>query len=208
MRTNYVLIDFESLQPEGLELLAAGPFQVMVFVGAQQHRIPFAFAQGMQRLGTKAEYIKIAGTGPNALDFHIAFHIGRLSERQSDAFFHVISHDTGFDPLIAHLKARGVFSARWEAITDIPHVRAGQCQSTDERLALVLARLTHTKASRPRRRKTLATTINSLFQNRLDASDLQALLDAMVANQYITFNGDAVVYGSFAPVDAPVTAIQ
>lgn len=207
MRMNYVLIDFESLQPEGLELLAAGQFQLMVFVGAQQHRIPFAFAQGMQRLGTRAEYVKIAGTGPNALDFHIAFHIGRISERQSEAFFHVISHDTGFDPLIAHLKTRGIFSARWEAITDIPQVRAGLCQSTDERLGLVLARLTHAKGSRPRRRKTLTTTINSLFQNRLDAADLQALLDAMVARQYIAFDGDAVVYG-VTRADAPVPALQ
>lgn len=141
MRPNHVLIDFESLRPDGLDLLAAEHFRVMVFVGAQQHRIPFAFVQAMQRLGARGEYIKLSGSGPNALDFHIAFHMGRLSQLQPDAFFHVISHDTGFDPLIAHLKERGLFAGRWAAITDIPHVRAGLCTTVDERLAVVLAPL-------------------------------------------------------------------
>lgn len=208
MRPNYVLIDFESLQPQGLELLANGGFHVLVFVGAQQHRIPFAFAQAMQRLGAQAEYIKIAGAGPNALDFHIAFHMGRLSEQHADAFFHVISHDTGFDPLLVHLKSRGIFSARWESIEDIPHVRAAQCQTHDERLALVLTRLTHAKASLPRKRKTLISTIDSLFQKRLAADDLQSLVDALVESKLVAFDGDAVAYTGLASQDGTSAPLQ
>ena len=37
MATNYVLIDFENVQPKNLELLTTHPFKVFVFVGA-----PFA----------------------------------------------------------------------------------------------------------------------------------------------------------------------
>ena len=154
----------------------------------------FAFVQAMQRLGDRGEYIKMSGSGPSALDFHIAFHMGRLGELQPDAFLHVISHDTGFDPLIAHLKERGLFAGRWAAITDIPHVRASLCNTPDERLAVILARLAHPTASRPRRKKTLSTTINSLFNNRLEAGEVQLLLDLLVAQRHITFDGEGVTY--------------
>ena len=55
MRTNYVLIDFESVQPETLELLAHDRFRLLVFVGASQSKIPFETAAAVQTLGTRAE---------------------------------------------------------------------------------------------------------------------------------------------------------
>ena len=37
-RTNYVLIDYENVQPTDLALLREGPFKVKVFLGANQAR--------------------------------------------------------------------------------------------------------------------------------------------------------------------------
>lgn len=64
--TNYVLIDFENVQPKNLEILARHPFIVVLFVGANQAKVPFDLAVAMQALGEKAKYIKIAGSGRNA----------------------------------------------------------------------------------------------------------------------------------------------
>ena len=100
MPTNYVLIDFENVQPRNLEILASHPFKVFVFVGANQVKIPYDLATAMQGLGENAKYIKITGNGPNALDFHIAFYVGELSTHDPEGYFHIISKDTGFDPLI------------------------------------------------------------------------------------------------------------
>jgi hypothetical protein len=36
MSTNYVLVDFENVQPESLAALAGGAFQVKFFIGAAQ----------------------------------------------------------------------------------------------------------------------------------------------------------------------------
>ena len=55
-------------------------------------------AQTLQNFGADAEYIQIDGHGKNALDFHIAFYIGRLAMESLGAFFHIISGDTGFGP--------------------------------------------------------------------------------------------------------------
>jgi len=76
---NYVLIDFENVQPKNLSILAAHPFKVLVFIGASQTKVPRHVAVAMQALGDRAKYVEIDGNGPNALDFHIAYYIGELA---------------------------------------------------------------------------------------------------------------------------------
>ena len=60
----------------------------------------------------------ISGKGFNALDFHIAFHIGHLCAQDPNAFLHIISKDTGFGPPIAHLKERKVYAVKSKVVAD------------------------------------------------------------------------------------------
>jgi PIN domain len=104
MRTNYILIDYENVQPAALPEIEATHFRLLVFVGASQTKVRFDVANAVQRMADRAGYIKISGNGANALDFHIAYYVGHLAAKEPEAYFHIISKDTGFDPLIAHLK--------------------------------------------------------------------------------------------------------
>ena len=112
MKRNYVLIDFENVQPKNLGILKGHNFKIILFVGANQTKVSFELATAMQSLGDNAEYIKIDGNGPNALDFHIAFYIGQIAATDKNSFFHIISKDKGFDPLIKHLKAKKILVLR------------------------------------------------------------------------------------------------
>ena len=123
-RTNYVLVDYENVQPADISLLGTGPFKVRVFLGPNQAKIPVGLAAALQALGRDAEYVLLATAGSNALDFHIAYYVGVLSASEPTAVFHIISKDTGFDPLLKHLKARGVRAHRSVRIADIPYFRA------------------------------------------------------------------------------------
>ena len=76
MPTNYVLIDYENVQPKNLDLLGDHPFKIFVFVGDNQNKISVNLAAKMQSLGENARYIQITGSGQDALDSHIAFYIG------------------------------------------------------------------------------------------------------------------------------------
>lgn len=129
MRTNYVFIDFESVQPKSLEALAHDHFKVFLFVPANQSKLPFELAMSLQRLGARAECIKISESGRNALDFHIAYYIGRLAVEDSSAYFHIVSRDAGFDPLIRHLKSRKIFAGRVQTVADIPAVKLANSKS-------------------------------------------------------------------------------
>lgn len=194
MRTNYVLIDYESVQPASVAVLEQECFKVIIFVGEKQAKMSIDVAASLQRLGTKAEYIRMAGSGPNALDFHIAFYIGRLAATEPDAYFHIISKDTGFDPLIAHLKEKRIFAARSKDVTDIPLVKTSNAKSPSERQAAVLAKLRQLGTSKPRTVKTLSSTINSIFQKALPEGEITALVDGLKQHGYISVVGTKVSY--------------
>src|SRR3546814_1591730 len=71
MKTNYILIDYENVQPKNLALLEGDHFRVKVFIGSALAKLPFDLVAGMQALGSRAAYIRISGNGPSARDFHI-----------------------------------------------------------------------------------------------------------------------------------------
>ena len=123
MKTAYILIDFENVQPDKMGTLGDGAFKIKVFVGAKQSRVSVGMASALQALGSAAEYVQIEGSGRNALDLHIAYYIGRLSVEEPSAVFHIVSKDKDYDPLIAHLKKQKIVCHKWSAVTDIPHPR-------------------------------------------------------------------------------------
>ena len=194
MPTNYVLIDFENVQPKNLEILAIHPFKVFVFVGASQAKIPFELAAAMQHLGEKAQYVKTGGNGKNALDFHLAFYVGELAAKEPDAYFHIISKDTGFDPLIRHLKGRKIRIQREKDIAEIPVLQMSNATSGDEKISAIVKNLVGRGQSRPRKVKTLANTINSLFTKKLEEQELMSLVNELQKKSYIVVSEGNVTY--------------
>jgi len=97
--------------------------RVIVVVGAGQKSAPLQFALAMHRMGSRATCVKLSGNGANALDFHIAFYPGVLAVRDPEAHLHIISKDTGYDPLIQHLRAKNIKAHRFVDILDIPLVK-------------------------------------------------------------------------------------
>ena len=192
VKTNYVLIDLENIQPEHLSVLAGQNFKVLVFVGENQSKIPFDLVSAAQSLGKNAEYIKIQGNGPNALDFHIAFYIGQFSTENRDSHFHIISKDKGFDPLIKHLESKKIRVHRHKAISEIPLPKPAKAKKAsqgpkpassalqEERLQKIVEFLTARGSAKPRKLKTLSNSINALFSKSLAENELNALIDELV----------------------------
>jgi len=194
VRTNYVFIDYESVQPEDLSALKQDHFRVIVFVGAHQHKISIETATALQQMGANAEYVKISGSGTNALDFHIAFYIGQLAAREPESYFHIVSKDTGFDPLITHLKAKKLRALRIKKIGDIPLLKASGAESKPDRLEVILNDLRKRGAAKPRTVTTLTSTINALFLKQLSPDEIGALMKALQELGYVSISGNKVSY--------------
>lgn len=195
MRTNIVLIDFESVQPSSISALEQDHYRVIVFVGATQAKLPFEVVSAIQRMGERAEYVKISGAGPNALDFHIAYYIGKLAAQDPTAFFHVISKDSGFDPLIRYLKTQHIFAARSATIDDIPRVKAAGNQPAAERARVFVAQLRQPKSTKPRTDKTLSRSIATFFmKQKLTDADVAAVVASMQKSGHVRVVDGKVAY--------------
>lgn len=194
MKTNYILVDYENVQPDALPKGGEIPLQVYMFVGDRQNKIPFKLAESLQAMGANASYVKIEGNGSNALDFHIAYYIGKLAERDSNAYFHIVSKDKGFDPLIRYLKKNKIFAQRVTSISDIAILNTPPAVSLPQKAEYVVTRLKGMGNSKPRRIKTLGSSINSMFLTSLKENDIQKIIKKLSDDNTITFNDQVVSY--------------
>jgi hypothetical protein len=194
VRPNIVLIDAENVQPDSVEMLKHDHFKVYVFVGANQKRIDVSVAKAVQALGGNGEYIQISGNGPNALDFHIAFYIGKHAAISPDAYFHIISKDKGFDPLIEHLKGQKIFCTRSASVKEIPLLKNTEKLPPRVRAERFFdARIISSK-NRPATVKTLKNAVSVHFLRCLSAEEIDAVIDALQALGRIVINGQKVTY--------------
>ena len=216
MPTNYVLVDFENVQPDSLAALATGQFRVKVFVGASQAkgRISFELVHSMQELGANAEYVKIARTGKNAVDMHIAYYVGRLLEKEPSAVVHIVSRDTDFDPLIEYLHAKGSVCKRVKSIAEIPKQVAARAampapkgvkhtphvpsprRPHAEKLAPIIKHL-HSLSGKPGTSKKLSQTIANYFKQHggeLPDKIVALLIDELVRLKYVSQVNGKVSY--------------
>ena len=194
VKTNIILIDFENVQPKDLAQLRGRPFKTKVFCGANQTKVPLDLAAELQTLGPDAEYIRIHGTGPNALDFHIAYYIGRLSTELPGASFHIVSKDKGFDPLIKHLKTQNITCNRLSSLSDIPGLPAPVPASPLGRTQKVADSLLSRKDSKPRTLKTLTAFIKGQLNNQATDAAVNEVLARLKEGGMSTLPDGKVTY--------------
>lgn len=120
----------------------------------------------------------------------MAYYIGRISREAPTAFFHIISKDTGFDILIAHLKSKEILAARHKEVADIPLLEAANSKTLAEKVDVVLTNVRQRGAARPRTVKTLSSTIGSLFQNQLGEGDIKTILTEINKSDVAVIDGN------------------
>jgi hypothetical protein len=111
----YIFVDFENIQPQDMGLLTGEQYLLRIFRGPHQNKLDFDIVESLQPHGDRVKYLQSNRHGRNALDFHIAFYMGRLLQEleanstsaNSNIRFVVISKDGGFDALMSHVQSLG-----------------------------------------------------------------------------------------------------
>lgn len=194
MKINYVLVDYENVQPKNLQLLHGQAFKVIVFVGANQSTVAFELVAALQALGDDAQYIKISGNGKNALDFHIAYYLGELVAKDPDHFFHIISKDAGYDPLIKHLRSQKILAQRSKDIAEIPVLKVSAAKTKEEKIDIIVKKLMGRGGANPKKEDKLLNFINSIFQKTLSEAELKSLIASMEKSGFISIQEKNVSY--------------
>ncbi|AGW91974.1 hypothetical protein N234_18207 [Ralstonia pickettii DTP0602] len=118
MTKKLLLVDYENVHKIDLSLLDDS-YSAIIFVGAKQNPPKAAKKPATAHRFQRVDFLKIEGSGKNALDFHIAFQLGRTIETAPQTECFVLSRDKGFDPLLAHSNKSGLKCQRIESIEEL-----------------------------------------------------------------------------------------
>jgi hypothetical protein len=126
MNCVHILIDFENVQPTAAEfsLIRGSQYQLTIFHGPHQNKFDAEMVRALQPLGAQVEYVQCSRKGKNALDLHLAFHLGRLIHGHEnrgivgETRYAIVSKDGDFDALVAHLMSSGYAAAKVADITE------------------------------------------------------------------------------------------
>jgi hypothetical protein len=193
-----LLVDYENVGQVELDTIPNG-VRVLFFFGASQRSVPTTFLRSALKLGERFVPIDIEGRGKNALDFHIAFYLGEYLARAPSARCVILSNDKGFDPLIKHLAGRRL------AVRRAPNVKeafpASRLSTRDEMPKLEAAKQAAIqwlsaiqRNKRPRKRKGLVAYLYSHFAKKLPESQIQDLVDRMIADEELAEVSGTITY--------------
>ncbi len=214
MKTNYVLVDYENVKVAHIEWLCDERFRVTLFLGIHDTKLPVDLVLAMQQLRDRGNYVVLETAGRNALDFYIAYYLGALATKDPTGFFHVVSKDTGFDPLILHLKTQGIRCARSESVDELPCFVTSEALpkaingtasaqpptqptsggSLDDLIRIAAGDLIKRKAARPRKEKTLRSTLQATCGKQLPTSQIEKVFQELIKLGWVKVSGTSVTY--------------
>jgi len=191
MMRKLLLIDFENIQNFDLSRLGDN-VDVVVFLGLGQ-KIPPALNAAAGKLGNRLKWLKMGGAGPNALDFHIACHLGRVLETAKGYACYVLSNDKGFDPLLKYLNKQGLAACRIGDLSPLDCAWSAEDEAHYKKVAVTLRK--RPKPERPRTRSALITFIAEISAKKIGAPQVNAVIARLINAKLISLQGDKVSYG-------------
>jgi hypothetical protein len=188
-----LLVDFENIQAVNLEQIEEGTYRVCVFVGELQNKIPLELVRSAQRLGGRLEWLKVDGTGRNALDFHIAYYLGLQVERNRGGEYIILSKDKGFDPLVRYVTKQNVKCRRINSIMEIVSARKVREHDQDYRKTIENLRKIE-RGKRPRKRNTLRQHVKALLGKSATEERLNEIIDQLFIEGFVSEENGVVTY--------------
>ena len=146
MTLTHILVDFENVQPTAADigLVRGEGLRLAIFRGPGQKKYSADVAEAWQPLGGSVTFVHCSKVGRNAVDMHIAFHLGELvaasrgGSAGARARFVIVSKDTDFDPLLLYIRAQGYEASRVATIKAALH--GGAADKAEPRAAKTRSR--------------------------------------------------------------------
>ena len=117
---NHVFVDFENVHEIDLAVIGNKAVSFTLLVGPRQTRLDVRLVEKLFEHATSVQLVRLASTGRNALDFILTYYVGRAVAFDPTGCFHIVSRDTGFDPLIEHLLSKRIDARRHESFATLP----------------------------------------------------------------------------------------
>jgi len=148
---NHVFVDFENVHKVDLTIIGQKAVNFILLVGPKQTKVSVDLVEKLFEHALSVQLVRLAAPGRNALDFALAYYVGRAVVADPTGCFHIISKDTGYDPLIQHLRNNRIDARRHASFESIFVEGASVTLTDGEKTAVVSKTKTspRTKAAKP-----------------------------------------------------------
>ena len=206
---NHVLVDFENVHHIDLSVIGAKAVSLTILVGAKQTKLDAETVVKLFEHAASAQLIRLTASDKNAVDFALAYYLGRAVLADPGAYFHIVSKDSGYDPLIAHLASRHVRVRRHNdfstltfaaAVKPAPAAaapakpKAAPVAPTSARtpavdvMTLELERLRKHATNRPKKKKTMLSHLKANLGKQATEAQAAKLLDKLVKAGHVVID--------------------
>ena len=166
--------------------------KVAIIVGQDQSKVPIDLVQKTQPFGNAVEWIQVSGKGRNALDFFIAFFLGRDVAADRSKNFIIYSKDTGYDPLINYLKKSGIKARRIVSFQELDQNKPIQIDEAGvKKVRESLGKLAANK--RPKKRSSLLGFIVDLLKGA-KKQDVEAIVEDLFIKKLVYEENGIIKY--------------
>ena len=187
--------DNENVQEVDLDLIVGKAVKVFLVAGQRRKTFPSLLARKIHQYHDQVTWIESEGATNNALDLVLAYHVRLQAKADPKGYFHILAKDKDYDALIKHLRANSFLASRDDEFARIPVLVAMTRLSLEDRVKWVVGRFQKNKVSRPKRKKSLLTTIGSFCRKELSDEEVQQIVTDMVGKKLIELSPQGeVVY--------------
>ncbi len=189
---NHIFLDYENVHKVDLAIIGSKAVSFMLLMGPRQTKLDVSLVEKLLEHAASVQLVRLTASGKNALDFALAFYVGRAVAADPTGHFHIVSKDGGYDPLIEHLKGKGISARRHDSFATLPFATpvkpsaaAPRVKSSakpkipilDEQEMQVLEHFRNSKATRPRSQKRLVSFLVAHLGHKITEAAALAIVE-------------------------------
>ena len=202
---NHIFVDYENIKTVDPAAFEIDNATFTLLFGPQNRKLDAALVESLLCRAPAVELVRLNESGRNAVDFGLAYYLGKKVAADPTAQFHLISKDTGYDPLIEHLRSRNVRINRYPSFEALaprgaakpasalkppaPAIPAAGANGNDR----VVAYLKRNESNRPRRKATLVRHLRSQLLRGAGDEEVNRCITILEANRQLTINEKGTV---------------
>jgi len=192
---NYVFIDYENVHEVDLSLVENKTVIITLLLGARQKKLDAALVEKLIENAASVQLVRLTSSGKNALDFAVAYYLGKAVNADPSAFFHIVSKDKGFDPLIKHLKSRGIRAHRHPDYSTLIYKASSKTapEVPEDLLPRVIAHLRKHANNRPKRKKTLVSHLTAFSGKSSSDAGVDELIESLSKANHLSIGDKGAV---------------
>ncbi len=138
---NHVFVDYENVHEVDPTLIESKTVHLTLLLGPKKTKLDATVVEKLLPHAANVEFVRLKSSGKNAVDFALAYYLGRAVLADPGGYFHIVAEDGGYDPLIEHLRSKHIRVRRHEDFTTLQFSAVNKSPAAPAAVATPVAKL-------------------------------------------------------------------